>query len=97
LASNASPSSAIGSLLAGGQPGDGADAVQAQLQALAGQIRDVGQMVDAIATDFPAAAQEASQVKQILKSIIVKVAQQSSPATASGTAVPTGATMGPQG
>lgn len=52
-------------------------------------------MVDTVAQDFPNAAQEASQVKMLLKQIIVKVAQQAPPATASGMAVPTGASMGP--
>lgn len=52
-------------------------------------------MVDAVASDFPNAAQEAAQVKALLKQIIVKVAQQAPTATASGSAVPTGASMGP--
>lgn len=91
----ASPSSAIGDLLAGGQ-GQGADQVRAQLEALASQIRDLGTMADAIAADFPNAAQEVSQVKALLKQIIVKAAQQAPTTTASGSAVPTGGTMGPQ-
>ena len=95
LTAGAAGSSAIGDLLAGGSAGMGADQVQAQIQALAGQIRDAGAMIDAIAASFPAAAQEASQVKQLLKQIIVKAAQQVSSQTASAAAVPTGATMGP--
>lgn len=94
IASSASPSSAIGNLLAGGQGGSGADQIQAQIQALASQIRDIGQMVDAVAADFPNAAQEVGQVKALLKQIIVKAASQAPPSTASGSAVPTGATMG---
>lgn len=94
LASASSPSSAIGDLLAGGQ-GGGADQVRAQLETLAGQIRDIGQMVDAVATDFPNAATEAGQVKALLKQIIVKAAAQAPTTTASGSAVPSGATMGP--
>src|SRR5688572_20363966 len=90
----ASPSSAIGDLLGGGQ-GQGADQVRAQLEALAGQIRDRGMMADAIATDFPNAAQEVAQVKALLKQIIVKAAQQAPQNTASGSAVPTGASGGP--
>ena len=94
LAGSVAPSSAIGDLLGGGQ-GQGADQVRAQLESLAGQIRDIGTMVDAVATDFPNAAQEAAQVKALLKQIIVKVAQQAPTTTASGSAVPTGASMGP--
>lgn len=93
VASNASPTSAIGDLLAGGG-GGGVDQVQAQLQALATQIRDVGGMVDGIATNFPNVAQEASQIKTLLKQMIVKAADQAPPQTASGNAVPTGASMG---
>lgn len=81
-------------MLAGGQ-GQGADQVRAQLEALASQIRDLGMMADAIATDFPNAAQEVSQVKALLKQIIVKAAQQAPQNTASGSAVPTGASGGP--
>lgn len=95
LPSGASGSSAIGSLLAGGQPGQGADQMQQQLQALASQIRDVSQMAEAIAADFPDAAQEVTQIKTLLKQIIVKAAQSAPPATASGSAVPTGSSMGP--
>lgn len=52
-------------------------------------------MVDAIAADFPNAAQEVAQIKTLLKQVIVKVAQQAPTTTASGSAVPTGASMGP--
>ena len=52
-------------------------------------------MADAIATNFPAAAQEVAQVKALLKQIIAKAAQPLTQATASGSAVPTGASMGP--
>jgi methyl-accepting chemotaxis protein len=65
----AASSSAIGDLLAGG--GGGVDQVQAQLQALAGQIRDVGGMIDTMATEFPNVAQEAGQIKTLLKQMIV--------------------------
>lgn len=94
VASANSPSSAIGDLLAGGANA-GADQVRAQIEALASQIRDVGMMVDAIAADFPNAAQEVAQVKALLKQIIVKAASQAPQATASGSAVPTGGSQGP--
>ena len=96
LASSASSTSAIGNLLAGGALGQGADQVRAQLESLASQIRDIGTMTDAIATDFPNAAQEVAQVKALLKQIIVKAAQQAPMSTASGSAVPTGGSFGPQ-
>jgi outer membrane murein-binding lipoprotein Lpp len=94
LTAGAQSSSPIGDLLSGGNPGQGVDQVRAQLEALAGQIRDVGQMVDAIAMDFPNAAQPAGQIKQLLKQIIVQAANQAPQATASGSAVPTGGSMG---
>lgn len=94
LAGSVSPSSAIGNLMGGGQA-NGADQVQQQLQSLASQIRDIGQQVDAIATDFPNAAQEVSNIKTMLKQIIVKVAQQAPTSTPSGSAVPTGGTQNP--
>lgn len=94
LASNASPTSAIGNLIAGGPQGGGGDQVRAQLESLASQIRDIGQMADGIATDFPNAAQPIAQIKTLLKQIIVQAAQQAPPQTASGQAVPTGASMG---
>lgn len=85
--------SAIGSLLAGGgqgAPGAGADQIRQQLEALMGQIRDVGQMVDALAADFPTLAPDVQQVKQLLKQMVVKAAQQAPTQTASGAAVPGG-------
>ena len=85
--------SAIGDLLAGGSPG--ADQAQSELQGLASQIRDVGQMTDAMAQQFPMAQGEIAQIQQLLKQIIVKAAQAMSMQTQSGSAVPTGATMGP--
>lgn len=93
IASNASPQSAIGDLLAGGG-GGGVDQVRAQLEGLASQIRDMGSMADAIAADFPNAAQPVSQIKNLLKQVIVMAAQQAPTQTASGQAVPTGASMG---
>lgn len=73
----------------------GADQVRAQLEALASQISDLGGMVDAIALDFPNAQQEVAQIKMLLKQVIVKAAQQAPTTTASGQAVPTGSSMGP--
>ena len=52
-------------------------------------------MVDAVAADFPNAAQEVAQVKTLLKQIVIKVANEASTATASGSGVPTGGSMNP--
>lgn len=82
--------SAIGSLTAGTPPGAGGDQVQAQLQALVSQIRDLGQQVDTIGSAFPQVAPEAQQIKTLLKAILVKAAQVAPAQTASGMAVPGG-------
>ena len=95
LAANSSPTSAIGSLLAGGNPGAGADEVRARMEALASQVRNVGDMVDAIGADYPSAAAEVAKIRQFLKQIVVKVAKEAPEATASGSAVPTGGSMLP--
>lgn len=95
LASSASPTSAIGDLIAGGNPGAGADDTRARLTALVHQIGSIGQMVDAVAADFPNVAQEVGQIKTLLKQMAIKAAQQAPQATTSGSAVPTGASMGP--
>lgn len=94
LGGNVSSQSAIGSLIAP-QAGNGGDQVRAQLQTLAGQISNIGQMVDAVAQDFPNAAQAVGQIKALLKQIIVQAAQQAPQNTASGSAVPTGGSGGP--
>lgn len=55
-----------------------------------GQIRDIGQSIDALASDFPTLAPDVQQVKQLLKQMVVKAAQQAPAQTASGMAVPGG-------
>lgn len=94
ISAGVSNTSQIGSLLAGGSPGQGADQVRQQIEMLAGQVRDLGQQVDAIAVDFPGAAQEVSSIKTLLKQIVIKASSQAPMATASGSAVPTGTSMG---
>lgn len=92
IAAGASPTSQIGDLLTGGMPGQ--DQVQAQIEALASQIRDIVQMTDPIALDFPAAAQEIAQVRKLLMQIVVKAAELAPQTTPSAGMVPTGGTMG---
>ena len=94
VGSGASPTSSIGSLLAGGMPGQGAEEVQAQREALAQKIREIGGQVDAIAADMPQQAQIFSQIKQLLATAFASSARQMSEATASSNAVPAGASMG---
>jgi len=91
VAGAASPTSAVGDLMAGGgAPAAGQDAVRAQMNQAAMQVRDIGAKAQAMATQFPAVAAEMQQIGEILKGAIVKLAQASSAQTASGAAVPGG-------
>ena len=81
--------------MAGSGGPKGVDQIRGQIEQLAGQVRDIGDMVDAVAADFPNAAQEVAQVKTLLKQIVIKVANEASTATASGSGVPTGGSMNP--
>jgi methyl-accepting chemotaxis protein len=73
---------------AGAPQGANAEAVQAQLQAMVQQIRQVGDLVQQIAASNPQLAQDAQQITQILKGMVVKSAQQAPAQTPSGLAVP---------
>jgi outer membrane murein-binding lipoprotein Lpp len=95
LTPNAPGGSAIGDLLAGGAPGQGADEIRAKLEQLAGQVSDLGTQVDAIAQDLPMVGPEVSQIKTLLKQIVIKAARSAPVATASGAAVPTANSQGP--
>lgn len=64
--------------------------MRAQLEALMGQIRDIGAQVEAIAADFPQLAPIVQQVTRLLKQMVVTAAQQAPTQTASGMAVPSG-------
>lgn len=85
----AAPMEAVGSLLAsqGGAPTGGADQA---LQQVMGQIRQIGQGVQALESQYPQVAEEAQQITQLLKAMVIKVAQQGSAQTPSGMAVPGG-------
>lgn len=72
-------------MLAGGQPQAGPDA---ELQALMGQIRQIGQQVTQLQGQYPNLADQAQRINQILKEMVVTAAQEQSAQTASGLAVP---------
>lgn len=89
VAGAASPSTAVGDFTAG-TPGAGAAAVQAQVQQVAGQVRQLGQLAQQLAQTNPAIAPEMQQIAQILKAATVKVAQAAMQQTPSGAAAPSG-------
>lgn len=72
------------------QAGMAADAQRQQLESLMMQVRQIGEGVKAIATVFPMAADEAQQIQQLLKMMVVKAAGPSPMQTSSGMAVPGG-------
>lgn len=74
------------------QGGAAEDAQRGALETLMGQIRDVDQMVQAMAGDFPHLGSDVNQIRQILKRMIIQSAAQAPAQSASGMAVPTGGT-----
>lgn len=72
----------------GGAPSS--DAGRQGLEQVMGQIRDLGQQIQALGTAVPAFAPDVQQMQQILKRLIVKAAQQSPQQTASAAMVPNG-------
>jgi hypothetical protein len=77
---------------AGGSPASagGADQGRQMLEQAMGKIRDFKQQIDAFGSDYPAVAPEVKQLQQILKRMIVKVAQQAPQQTASSSNLPMG-------
>jgi hypothetical protein len=77
-----------------GQPqlgaGPGMDAQSQMLQQFAQQVRGVSDQVKAMMAANPLVGDEAQQILQLLKQMIVKVAQPMPMANASGMAVPGG-------
>lgn len=91
MMSGVSPTSAVGDLIAqgsGAPAGAGADAQQAQLQQVAGQVRAIGDQIQQLISGNPMLAQDGQQISQILKGMIIKVAQAAPQQTMSGAAVP---------
>ena len=63
------------------------------LMAVAQKIRAIGDQAKALAAEFPVVAEEAQQIDQLLKAMVVKAAQMMSAQSASGMAVPGGGGM----
>ena len=78
--------------MAGGSPagGGGSDQARQMLEQAMGEIRAVGQQIDEMGGKYPSVAPEVKQLKQILKRMIVKVAQQAPQQTASSQNLPMG-------
>ena len=70
---------------AAGSPADGRGDESAQVM---GKIRDLGQALSELGQMIPAGAQEMQQMQQILKRLIVKVAQRGPQQTPSASQVP---------
>lgn len=69
-------------------PGQGAEAVQQQLTQTVGQIREIGNMVQALGASNPMLAQSTQQIMQILKQMVVQAASVTPQQTMSGAMVP---------
>ena len=81
----------VGSMMAGGGGAPGGGGPDQNLQAIMGQIRQIGQQVQQLESTAPVIAEEAQQINALLKQIVIKMAQAQSAQTASGMAVPGGA------
>ncbi len=77
---------------AGGSPAGagGSDQARQMLEQAMGEIRTLGQSIDEMGGKYPSVAPEVKQLKQILKRMIVKVAQQAPQQTASSSNLPMG-------
>ncbi len=75
---------------AGGSPASagGSDQARQMLEQAMGKIRDFKQQIDAFGEQYPSVAPEVKQLQQILKRMIVKVAQQAPQQTASSQDLP---------
>ena len=88
MGAEAAPSSPFGALAAG-PDGAGPDPAQEQLTQMMGQIRDLAQQVEQISATNPALTQEVTQIKAILRQMVVKAAQAAPMQTQSSMDVPT--------
>ena len=77
---------AIGALQGGGEGG----AQQDQIQQLASQVREASAAVDEIGATNPALASEVTQIKQILRQMLVKAASVATAQNPSSLQVPMG-------
>ena len=78
---------AIGALQGGGE---GGAAQQDQIQQLASQVREASAAVDEIGATNPALASEVTQIKQILRQMLVKAASVATAQNPSSLQVPMG-------
>ncbi len=74
--------------MGGGGNGSSPDQAREQLEGAIDSIREIDGNVQALAQQTPALAQEAQQIRQILKRMIVKTAGAAPTQTASAEAVP---------
>lgn len=81
--------SAVGDAMAA-DPAAGQDAIRAQLQQTAMQIRQINDAVMQLGQSNPLFQQGAQQITQILKQMIITAAQAAPMQTVSGAAVPGG-------
>ena len=72
------------------EQGNGSDGSRQQLEAVMGQIRELGEQVSALGSKVPAFAPEVQQIQQIVKRLIVKAAQVAPQQTASAAQLPMG-------
>lgn len=86
------PGTGMDDAATGGSPagGGGQDAQRQMLEQAMGKIRDFKQQIDAFGSEYPAIAPEVKQLQQILKRMIVKVAQQAPQQTGSSQNLPMG-------
>src|SRR3990172_2312515 len=91
VADGTSPTSAMSAVLSGSMPaapGQAAQAINAQLQQLAGQVRDIGDQIKQLVAANPPLAQDGQQIMDLLKGMIIKAAEHSQMQTMSGAGVP---------
>jgi len=70
------------------------DAQRQQLMAGMMRIRDLGEQVKQIATEYPMTAEAMMQIQQLLKQAVISMAPQAPMQTMSGQAVPGGSSPG---
>ncbi len=75
---------------AAGNSVPGQDGARQQLEQIMGKIRDLGQQFEDLGSQVPSLSSEVQQIKQILKRMVVKAAQQAPQQTASSSALPSG-------
>jgi hypothetical protein len=75
---------------AGGSPASGQDGARQALEQVMGELRELGQRFEALAGKVPSLQPEVQKMRQILKQMVVKAAQQAPQQTASSQGLPMG-------